>query len=410
MKRSSKAVLALVGILAGLALVAPAAPAGAAVAKPPKAFVAMAAPSTSVWSQSVKLTASITPKGGGTPKGGTVTFLSDGVSVGTAVATTRNTVLTTTNLPVGTHTISAQYSGDAVTAPSTATTTATIEVLPAQTMVTLKATRNPVPNGERAELKATVNPLGPAVTTRRPTGSVTFSADGCISGTVNLNTNGVATWRPWLCPGTHTITAVYNGSERHAASDPSNQVLLTVRGPAGEDDEDVDQENPGPPGDFLTVADEGGGSAIAVAQTFVPSRSGVVYAVDLIATWFSFTDTAPTDLQVSIQPVGDDGLPTGAILGYGYLRAADVARENPDSYHIDLESSAGVDGGVTYALVAEASAPQTSDAFGIWLLASSSEDAYVAGDLYQRVDGDGWVLDNEIGADLMFRTHLSDPV
>ncbi len=198
MKRSLKAALALTGVIAGLALVAPVAPAGATPVKPAKAFVTTAAPVTSAWSQSVKLTAAITPRGGGAPRGGTVTFLSDGLPVGPAVATTRHTSITTSTLPPGTHTISATYSGDAVTAPSTSVQTATITVAAAPTAITLRATRNPVPYEDRAEIKAAVLAVAPAVPTRRPTGSVTFSVDGCISSTVNLNANGVATWRPWL--------------------------------------------------------------------------------------------------------------------------------------------------------------------------------------------------------------------
>src|SRR5687767_6341270 len=104
MRRSLQLVLAVLVVVGGLAVVAPA---GAVAPPAPKVFGLAVSPATAVWSQAVKLSLTITPKGGGAPRGGTVTFLSDGVPIGTAVATTRVTSLKTTTLPPGEHAITA---------------------------------------------------------------------------------------------------------------------------------------------------------------------------------------------------------------------------------------------------------------------------------------------------------------
>ncbi len=408
MKRSLKVALAVVVAMAGFGLVAPSAPAGAAPPPKAKAFTVSAAPASSVWSQSVKLTVSLTPKGGGQPKGGTVTFLSDGVPLGTATATTRNTTLTTKELPPGDHTITAEYSGDAVIAPGTTTNGPLVSVAGAPTTITVKATQNPVPYEDQAELKAVVLATSPAVPTRRPTGTVTFFVDGCISGTVNLNANGVATWRPWLCPGVRDITAVYNGSDKHAASGPSAPLTLTIQ---DYDSEDLDEINEGIPSGFIVVADDGVTSS-AYAQPITPGRTGRIYAVDLLGGWIpDGDDNPPGPLLVSIQTVDGDGNPTGAILGQGQLDPTDD-NVGGATIHLELDTVADVEEGITYALVLEVATPSE----GFWIVASTSDDDY-PGALKEQLDGGAWAdYDDDSDpttpsvTDLYFRTHVGDPV
>ncbi|HEX7131533.1 MAG TPA: Ig-like domain-containing protein [Iamia sp.] len=402
MKRSFQAVLALLVAVTGLALVAPRA--DAAVGPPPKAFV-VSAPAASVWSQSVKLTAAITPKGGGTPKGGTMTFLADGVPIGTAPATTRNTTLTTKELPPGEHVITAEYSGDVAIAASTSTNTASISVAAAPTSITVFPTQDPVPYEEPAEIKAVVKAVAPAVPTRRPTGTVTFSADGCYTGVVNLNSNGVATWRPWLCPGVHEITATYDGSERHAASEVPATTTVTVLEPVGEDGENIDQVNDGEPTGFLGISDDSVTSS-SYAQTITPSETGRIYAVDILGLWFTDNETPPGPLLFSVQTLDEDGNPTGTVLGSGSLAATEEAQAGGE-FHVEFDNVADVEGGIEYGLVLEV-APQGPEAFGVWIVASTGENSY-PGALRARSDG-VWGDPADPDADLLFRTHLGDPV
>jgi hypothetical protein len=409
-KRSIQAVLALFVVVACFGLAG--APSGAVPPTAPaaKVFTITSAPATSVWSQSVKLTVTLTPRGGGQPKGGTVTFLVDGIPLGTAPATTRNTTLTTREIPPGDHTLTAQYSGDAVIAPGTTAIGSPITVAAAPATISLRATVDPVPDEERAEIKATVLAASPAVTTRRPTGSVTFSVDGCLSATVALNSNGVATWRPWLCPGERTITATYDGSDRHAPSGPSAPLTITVLGPEDPDGEDLDQVNGGDPNGFLLISDDGETSS-AYAQTFVPGRTGRLYAVDLLGFWFSEDDTPPPALQVTIQALDESGLPTGTVLGSGAVPPGDLGTGGGGPIHLDLDTVADVEQGVAYAIVLEVT-PQTPEAYGTWILAATvGDDAYVPGELFEQIDGSGWIsYTGDPTADLLFRTHVGDPV
>ncbi|HEV7722915.1 MAG TPA: Ig-like domain-containing protein [Iamia sp.] len=406
MKRSLQLVLAVLVAVAGLGLAA--APSGAVAPPKAKAFTVAASPASSVWSQTVKLTASLTPKGGGVPKGGTITFLSDGVSVGTATATTRNTVLTTSTLAPGDHAITASYSGDVGIAPGPTTNSAPVTVGAAATAISVAPTQDPVPWEDPAEIKAVVRAVAPAVPTRRPTGTVTFTASGCITGTVNLNTNGVATWRPWLCPGHHDITAVYNGSDKHAASTEPALSEVTVIGPGGEDEENIDEVNEGEPAGFVIIYDDSETST-AYAQTITPTRTGRIYAVDLLGLWFSENETPPGPLQVSIQPLDDEtGDPTGSMLGVGWLDPSEVEEGVGGPIHLDLDSQADVEGGVSYAIVLEVGT-QEPDAFGTWLMGTSGADDD-PGDLNIRRDGGDWENDDDPDADLLFRTHLGDPV
>jgi alpha-tubulin suppressor-like RCC1 family protein len=205
-------------------------PAGSATSPPaPKAIVLTATPAEAVYSQAVRMTVAITPKGGGAPRGGTVTFLADGSPIGTAVATTRNTTFSTKTLPPGTHTITAAYDGDAVTAPATSgATTVTVGAVP--TTTTVRPVTATVASGDRAELKATVLAARPGTIPRRPSGSVRFST-GAFTATVRVNDNGVATWRRVLPDGVHTVSATYLGDDSYAGSGPST-TTVTVAPPA----------------------------------------------------------------------------------------------------------------------------------------------------------------------------------
>jgi len=405
-KRSLQLMLAVLVAVAGFGLAA--APSGAVVPTGPKAkaFTIAAAPASSVWSQTVKLTAALTPKGGGVPKGGTITFLADGNPIGSATATTRNTVLTTSTLPPGDHAITASYSGDVGIAPGSTTNSVPVTIGAAATAITVAPTQDPVPYEDPAEIKAVVRAVAPAVPTRRPTGTVTFTSSGCITGTVNVNSNGVATWRPWLCPGHHEITAVYNGSDKHAASTEPAVSEVTVLEPADEDGENLDQVNDADPAGFLGISDDSVTSS-SYAQAITPSRTGRIYAVDIIGLWISETETPPGPLLLSVQTLDEDGNPTGTILGSGSLDPSLADEGVGGEYHVELDDVADVEGGIEYGLVLEV-APQAPDAYGIWLVFISGENSY-PGAMRARSEG-VWGDPAEPDADLMFRTHLGDPV
>jgi len=161
--------------------------------------------STSSFDQSVTFTATVTSTGG-TPTG-TVTFRSNGVSLGDASIVAGVAVFTTNTIPPGTHSITAIYGGstDFNSSPSSALSLVTDA---ASTTTKLTSSLNPSDFGEWITFKATVTPS----TAGSPTGTVTFRSGGTTIGTGTLS-DGVATFATYQLPlGTSSITAVYGGS------------------------------------------------------------------------------------------------------------------------------------------------------------------------------------------------------
>ncbi len=381
-----RAVVAALVAGAGLVALAPTPVPAVPAAPPAKAFAVTATPAASVWSQAVKLTVAITPKGGGAPLGGTVTFLVDGSPIGTAVATTRNTVLTTTTLPPGEHTVTATYDGDARTAPGTSTAAA-VTGAPAPTTLTVAPTQPRVRPGRLAAIKATVRAVAPAAPTRRPTGRVTFTTS-CRTASVAVNANGVATWRTPLCPGApgnRTYRATYTGSDRHAAS-PQASTTVRLVFPT------QDQEAAGDLGPDVPV--EGTSSW---AQAFTAGRSGQLVDV-------GFGIARPADaagivapLQVTVQAVDGDGVPTGTVLGSGTVAADAIGPGDARYLTLALDQAAAITSGTRYALVFE-----TTD--GRWDLWTTQGDVYP--DPLHRDEGAGWTAQPH---DLAFTTWVYAP-
>lgn len=396
MKRTLTTLVAALVALSGAVL---ASPASAAAPPAAKSFTVTVAPASTVWSQAVKLTASITPRGGGAPRGGTVTFLVDGTPIGTAPATTRVTSLTTRALPVGTHAVTATYSGDAAVAPGTTSTSAPVTVVPASTSTAVTITDTDVAEGETVEVRAVVRPVSPAATTRRPTGTVTFAVEGCDdTGTVALNANGVATWRRRVCSGAHDVTATYGGSDRHTAD-------ATTTGPLVVGEAAVDQSNLSFPGDQPHPIMLGNGSSATptgLAQQLTAGRTGSLHAVDLQIGWGAGIDGAPGSVLVSIQTVDGDGAPTGTVLGSGSISTSDLAAGPPSSYRIDLDTDASVVAGTQYALVLEID-PEAPTSDGQWTVTADPVGRYGQGVVLAQYPGDGWLFSAD-PSDLVFRT------
>jgi len=163
--------------------------------------------------QAVALTATVQPPAGSTATG-TITFVDGTNSLGTATLANNNAQLTVSTLTVGTHSVTAVYSGSANFAPSTsAVLTETISQAPTTTTVT--ASPNPSVFNQWVTFIVTVSPS----TGGTPTGTVTL-----MDGTTNLSTATLSAGGParimysGLLPGTHSITAVYSGDTNFSAS------------------------------------------------------------------------------------------------------------------------------------------------------------------------------------------------
>ena len=170
----------------------------------------------SVFGQSVTFTATVAPvaPATGTPTG-TVSFF-DG---GNAIAGCSNIALSggqaqcaTTALSVGSHTITAQYSGNTNLNASSGSLASPQIVNKANTSVSVASSANPSVFGQSVNLTATISVTSPG--NGSPTGTVSFldggnPIAGCTSVAVSGGQAVCATTA--LGVGNHTITAQYSG-------------------------------------------------------------------------------------------------------------------------------------------------------------------------------------------------------
>ena len=130
-------------------------------------------------------------------------------TVGQATLTAGAATFTLQTLALGTHTLTAIYSGDpSNTAATSASTTTLVDTIP--TATTLAA--SPAPFGKLSTFTAAVTPAD-------ATGTVLFTDSSSPTPVPVALQNGTATWSSsTLIPGTHTLTAAYSGDATHAAS------------------------------------------------------------------------------------------------------------------------------------------------------------------------------------------------
>lgn len=163
--------------------------------------------------QSVTFSVRIQSSSSGTPTG-TVTLLDGSNSLGSSSSPSGGVAqFAISGLTVGSHSISATYTGDANFAGSTsAALTETVNEL--ATTTTIASSLNPAAFGLAVTLTATVQ-AGSGVSVA---GTVTF-LDGSLGlGTVTLSNNSAQLTTSTLAPGAHTLTAAYNGNGNFAGS------------------------------------------------------------------------------------------------------------------------------------------------------------------------------------------------
>jgi hypothetical protein len=165
----------------------------------------------SIVGSAVHFTAAVTGNGG-IPTG-SITFLADGKSLGSAPLNAKGTAaLSNSVLSAGNHSITATYGGDANDAASTsAVLSQVVGTIPSVTALGDSSTQNP---SAEVILIATVGgSTGPM-----PTGIVTFKAGTTTLGSASLNSSGVATFTPNLGLGIYSIVASYGGDATHSTS------------------------------------------------------------------------------------------------------------------------------------------------------------------------------------------------
>lgn len=208
-----------------------------------------ASPEPSTFGNAFTVTATITPSvTNNNPVTGTFTFSVDGVIAGTATISGLTATLTVpasiyAGLTVGTHTLTAVYSGDANWATGTFTGTHNVSLIP--TTIGLLLCVDPpgsnFPCGNPISSTPLISPItmyygqsvdGVAIESAlNLTGTITFYSGASTFCVLNANLlQGSQT-----CPansgvfpaGTTTVTAVYSGDSVHTAS-TSNPIVVTV--------------------------------------------------------------------------------------------------------------------------------------------------------------------------------------
>ncbi|MCL4522685.1 MAG: Ig-like domain repeat protein [Acidobacteria bacterium] len=156
--------------------------------------------------QGVTFTATVSPS----TATGTVTFLDGSTALGTVTLSGGIAIFSTSTLTAGSHSLTADYVGDATHNASTSTALVQ-DVVKISTTTTLSSSPNPSNAGQAVTFTATVSPSTAA-------GTVTFMDGGTTLGTGTLN-NGTATLPiSSLTGGTHTITAAYSGDANSGSS------------------------------------------------------------------------------------------------------------------------------------------------------------------------------------------------
>jgi hypothetical protein len=175
--------------------------------------------------QAVTFTALVTSTVAG--RTGSVTFKDGGATLGAgALNASGQATFSTSSLAVGTHSITAAYTGDSnflgSSSPSLSQT-----VTQATTTTTLTSAPNPSSAGQAVTFTATVISSTGGI----PTGTVNFKDGNTVLGSSPLNAAGSAAFvTSSLSAGSHTIKAVYAGTASYSGSTSAN--LKQVVNPA----------------------------------------------------------------------------------------------------------------------------------------------------------------------------------
>jgi large repetitive protein len=130
------------------------------------------------------------------------------VAIGTVPLTNNQASFTISTLSVGTHLITAAYSGDA-NYVGFETSYISEVVNQAATTTTLNSSQNPAPPGVQLTFQTTVTP--PSGSTVQPSGTVQLLDGSTVLTSANVTNGSAQLTYSFGTTGTHTLTAVYSG-------------------------------------------------------------------------------------------------------------------------------------------------------------------------------------------------------
>ena len=172
----------------------------------------------SVYGQSVSFTATLSPSAAT----GTVQFQIDGTNFGGAVTISGGKAISgsTASLSIGSHNITAVYSGDSTYSSSTASL---VQKVLCKTVCNWPSKPNPCNWGQPCIFNVQIGCQSPGTGT--PTGFVTFYDGSNSLGSCSLSSNGSASFSIGnLTIGSHNISFIYSGDDNDSGS---NSAVVT---------------------------------------------------------------------------------------------------------------------------------------------------------------------------------------
>jgi hypothetical protein len=267
--------------------------------------------STSVSGQDVRFTATVTPMSEATPTG-SVAFTAGGVPIGSTPVVTAAGLTTATidtaEIPVGSHPVTATYSGDVLFGPSTSPIDA-LTVQPDSSNVTIAAApANAVP-GEQITYTVTVAADAPGA--GHPGGTVSLSDDGSlVSGCQSLNLpladpQQVTCHETYGADATHAIAANYGGSTDFLPSSAALTETVAPRPTTTSVTVSPRASTTGQPVSFTaTVAANGGSTSPTGSVSFTDNGTPIGTSTLTTTDGVTTTSMLVTTLPLGVNSIG----------------------------------------------------------------------------------------------------------
>ena len=238
----------------------------------------------STYGQAVTFIATVT-SAASTPAG-TVTFMDGAAALGTGTLNTSGqTSFVTSNLPAGSHSITAVYAGGSGLAASTSPPVMQL-VNKAGTSTAISSSVNPSASGQTVKFSANISPSSAMGTVQFFDGSNSLATATLSGGLASLSTSALAV-------GPHSLIAGYNGDNNYNGS--NSATLTQTVNPAS--------DLPGAPGaptftnissTSLTVNWTAASGATSYAVWRKPGTNGKWSEIGSTTTTLSFNDTGLT--------------------------------------------------------------------------------------------------------------------
>lgn len=258
---------------------------------------------------------------------GTVTFMDGATVLGTDTLSGGSASLSTSALSIGTHGITAIYSGNTNYLTSTSSVlNQVVNTNGSDTTTTLASSANPSTYGDIVVFTATV--------TSGATGTVTFKDGSTVLGTGTLSGGTASFSTSLLSVGNHSITAIYEGDANYATS--TSSALTQVVDQIATTTAVVSSANPSTFGNSVTFT----ATVTSGATGTVTFRDGAtVLATESLSgntATYSTTSLAAGLHNITAQYNGDSNYASSIAGLTQTVTAAPVVVTNPTNQSVDI--------------------------------------------------------------------------